>query len=113
MAPEQSAGVKLPIRQLFPAVAASLDDSDVAAVAQETIEETKQIFPSHRRSSFLSLRCVDSTPEVLAAAFWQRPAMRLHEPKPLGGGSICGATMEQGFASDEEWPSGNGVSRLQ
>jgi hypothetical protein len=48
------AGVKLFKRQLFPAVAASLDDSGITAKAGEIGEKAQQILSGHRRSSFVA-----------------------------------------------------------
>jgi len=50
-----SVGVKPSIRQLFPTVAASLDDSDITAEASKIREEAQQILSGHSRSrSFAS-----------------------------------------------------------
>jgi len=49
MTPEMGAGGNLCIRQLFPAVAAPLDDSGIAAKAGEIGEKTQEIFSGHKR----------------------------------------------------------------
>jgi len=47
-----SVGVKLSIRQLFPTVAASLDDSDIAGKAGKISEKAQEIFAGHKRNCF-------------------------------------------------------------
>jgi hypothetical protein len=49
MTPELNLRVKLRIRQLFPTVAASLDDSHIARETQEIAEETEQVVSRRHR----------------------------------------------------------------
>jgi hypothetical protein len=46
--------MELRIRQLFPTVAASLDDSHVATEMEKFREKTKKILSWHKRSSFFA-----------------------------------------------------------
>ena len=55
MTPELGIAAQLPIRQLFPAVAAPLHDSDVSAETREVVEETQQILSRHKRCRFFAL----------------------------------------------------------
>jgi len=52
--PEGGVRVQLSIRQLFPTIAASLDDSGIAREASEVSEETHEIVSGHKRSSFFA-----------------------------------------------------------
>ena len=52
MTPEKSLCVKLFVRQLFPTVAASLDDSDIAGKAGKISEKAQEIFAGHKRKCF-------------------------------------------------------------
>jgi hypothetical protein len=52
--PEKGGGVKLCIRQLFPTIAASLDDSNVAAEAGEVSKKAQKILSGHKRSGFFA-----------------------------------------------------------
>jgi hypothetical protein len=52
MAPEKGVGMELQVRQIFPTVAASLDDSSIAGEAGEIREEIEKILSWHKRSSF-------------------------------------------------------------
>jgi hypothetical protein len=54
MTPEKGVGVEFAIRQLFPAVAASLDDSGIAGEPGEIREKTEKILSGHKRSSFFA-----------------------------------------------------------
>src|SRR6266849_7970619 len=54
LTPEKGIGVKPGIRQLFPAVAASLDDSGIAGEAGEISEKTQEIFSGHKCSSLFA-----------------------------------------------------------
>jgi hypothetical protein len=47
-------GVKLSIRQLFPTVAASLDDSDIACEAGKIGEKAQEILSGHKRNCFFA-----------------------------------------------------------
>jgi hypothetical protein len=69
MTPEESGGVKLCIRQLFTTVAASLDDSDIAAEAGEVSEKTEEILSGHKRSSFFASDTARFYPRSGGAAF--------------------------------------------
>jgi hypothetical protein len=52
--PEVGVGVKLCIRQLFPTVAASLDDSSIRSKAGKIREKTEKIPSGHRCNSFFA-----------------------------------------------------------
>src|SRR5439155_12846016 len=50
--PQKSVCIKLCIRRLFPTVAESLDDSDIAGKAGKISEKAQEIFAGHKRNCF-------------------------------------------------------------
>jgi hypothetical protein len=54
MTPEKGVGVEFAIRQFFPTVAASLDDSGIAGEPSEIREKTEKILSGHKRNSFFA-----------------------------------------------------------
>src|SRR5258708_3780850 len=100
MPPEESGGVKLCKRKLFATVAASMDDSDIAAEAGEVSEKTEEILSGHKRSGFFVSDTARFYPRSGDAAFRAAQAARFcirKHPLPM---CTCRATKEQAVASE-------------
>src|SRR5216684_3577639 len=98
--PKKDAGVKLYVRQLFPTVAASLDDGHVATEADEFCEQTQKILSGHKRSRSFSSYMGRFYPRSGVEALRARQAVRLCRRMHLIPNCTYRATMEQALASE-------------
>jgi len=70
--PEKGVCLELWVRQLFPTVTASLDDSDITAKVAKISEKAQEVFSWHKGSSFFASDLARFYPRSRGAAFGAR-----------------------------------------